>query len=91
MAEGPPEIGRLTDPPTNSNIEPLARKMTERICRREGMSEADIPAWIELHWPCAAAMLEAGVMDEAGEWITGKDLRDGLEAYRERAAGLLRK
>lgn len=65
--------------------------MTERICRREGMADADIPAWVDLHWPCAAAMLEAGVMDEAGEWITGKDLRDGLDAYRERAAGLFRK
>jgi hypothetical protein len=36
------------------------------------------------HWQCAAAMLEAGVMDETGEWIEGKDLRRGLEAYRER-------
>jgi hypothetical protein len=23
-------------------------------------------------------------MDETGEWIEGKDLRGGLEAYRER-------
>jgi hypothetical protein len=29
-------------------------------------------------------MLEAGVMDEKGEWIDGKDWRRGLEAYRER-------
>jgi len=29
-------------------------------------------------------MLEAGVMDEKGEWIEGKDWRRGLEAYRER-------
>jgi hypothetical protein len=29
-------------------------------------------------------MLEAGVMDENGEWIEGKDWRRGLEAYRER-------
>jgi hypothetical protein len=36
------------------------------------------------HWRCAAAMLEAGVMDETGDWIEGKDLRRGLEAYRER-------
>jgi hypothetical protein len=26
-----------------SNIEPLAREMAERICRRSGMPEADIP------------------------------------------------
>jgi hypothetical protein len=36
------------------------------------------------HWQCAAAMLEADVMDEKAEWIEGKDLRRGLEAYRER-------
>jgi hypothetical protein len=29
-------------------------------------------------------MLEAGVMDEAAQWVEGKDLRRGLEAYRER-------
>ena len=42
---------------TASNIEPFAREMAERICRRSGMAEADIPRWVDLHWPCAAAML----------------------------------
>ena len=68
----------------SSNIEPLAREMAARICRREGMVEANIAAWVELHWPCAAAMLEAGLMDEAGEWLPGKNLVQGVEAYRER-------
>jgi hypothetical protein len=68
----------------SSNIEPLAREMAMRICRRSGMAEADIPGWVELHWPCAAAMLEAGVMDEGGEWVADKDVRRGMEAYRER-------
>jgi hypothetical protein len=67
-----------------SNIEPLAREMAMQICRRRGMAEADIPRWVELHWPCAAAMLEAGVMDEGGEWVADKDVRRGMEAYRER-------
>ena len=52
-----------------SNIEPIARKMTGRICRRDGMSETKIPPWVDLHWPGSAAMLEAGVMDGDGEWI----------------------
>ena len=69
---------------TSSNIEPLAREMAERICRRSGMAEAEVPRWVDLHWPCAAAMLEAGVMDESGEWVEDKDVRLGLEAYRER-------
>ena len=69
---------------TDSNIEPLARAMAERICRREGMAETDIPAWVDMHWECAAAMLESGAMDEAGEWIAGANLVRGVEAYRER-------
>ena len=72
---------------TSSNIEPLAREMAERICRRSGMAEADVARWVDLHWPCAAAMLEAGVMDERGEWVEDKDVRLGLEAYRERLKG----
>jgi hypothetical protein len=67
-----------------SNIEPLAREMAERICRHSGMIEVDIPHWVDLHWPCAAAMLEAGIMDEGGEWIEHGDIRLGVEAYRER-------
>ena len=69
---------------TLSNIEPLARAMTARICRRGGMDEASIPGWVDRHWECAAAMLEAGVMDERGEWIEGTDVLRGIAAYRER-------
>jgi hypothetical protein len=29
-------------------------------------------------------MLETGVMDEDGEWVEDKDVRLGMEAYRER-------
>jgi hypothetical protein len=69
---------------TTSNIEPLAREMAERICRRQGMPEGEIAGWVERHWECAAAMLEAGAMDEAGEWIDGGSLMLGIEAYRDR-------
>jgi hypothetical protein len=72
----------------SSNIEPLAREMAARICRREGMPEPEIARWVDLHWPCAAAMLEAGLMNERGEWLEGKDLLRGFEAYRERLEGL---
>ena len=79
-----PGRNKANDAPMTSNIEPLAREIAERICRRGGMAEADIPRWVELHWPCAAAMLEAGVMDEGGEWVEDTDVRLGMEAYRER-------
>jgi len=71
----------------SSNIEPLAREMAMRICRQSDMAEADIPRWVDLHWPCAAAMLESGVMNEAGEWVEDKDVRFGIEDYRERLCG----
>jgi hypothetical protein len=70
--------------PMTSNIEPIAREITRNICRDNEMPETKIDRWVDLHWQCAAAMLEAGVMDEKGEWIEGKDWRRGLEAYRER-------
>ena len=74
---------------TTSNIEPLAREMAERICRRQGMVQAEIADWVERHWQCAAAMLEAGAMDEAGEWIDGGSLLRGIEAYRDRTAACI--
>ncbi len=67
-----------------SNIEPIAREITRSICRDSQMAETEIDRWVDLHWQCAAAMLEVGAMDETGGWIEGKDWRWGLEAYRER-------
>jgi hypothetical protein len=67
-----------------SNIEPIAREITRGICRESEVPEAQIDHWVDLHWKCAAAMLEVGVMNEKGEWIEGQDWRRGLEAYRER-------
>jgi hypothetical protein len=72
-----------------SNIEPIAREITASICRDSEMPAIQIEHWVDLHWPCAAAMLEAGVMDENGDWIEGKDWRRGLQAYRERLSASL--
>jgi hypothetical protein len=66
-----------------SNIEPIAREITKGICLENEMPGAQIDHWVDLHWQCAETMLEAGVMDETGEWIEGKDWHRGLEAYRE--------
>lgn len=69
-----------------SNIEPLAREVCERVCRRTGMAESEIPAWVESHWEAAAAEIEAGNCGESGEIMRGSDWRKGLDAYRERLA-----
>jgi hypothetical protein len=57
--------------PMTSNIEPIAREITGSICRDSKMPEIQIDHWVDLHWQCAAAMLEVGVMDEKGEWLEG--------------------
>ena len=79
-----PASDRWIDSRMTSNIEPIAREITRTICHDSEMPAIQIEHWVDLHWQCAAAMLEAGVMDERGEWIEGKDWRRGLDAYRER-------
>jgi len=76
---------------TLSNIEPLARKIAERICRHplvnpsaSPMTEEEIATWVDTHWESAAAELEAGNIDDDGNRIPGADWERGLAAYRER-------
>lgn len=76
---------------TFSNIEPLAREIAERTCRQEllnpskpPMTHEEVAAWVESHWECAAAELEAGVTNDDGAPVPGADWRLGLIAYRER-------
>jgi len=67
----------------DDNIEPVARAIAERIWQRSGGPESGRQAWIDRHWECAAAELEAGVIDETGA-ATGANWERGLAAYRER-------
>jgi len=77
---------------TLSNIEPLARSIAERVCRRtEGvnpsnppMTTEEVAAWVDAHWQCAAAELEAGFMNDDGNPVPGSNWEPGLAAYRER-------
>lgn len=65
-----------------SNIEPFASANVFASCT--GMPKAEVPAQVDRHWEAAAAEIEAGNCDDAGEIIPGYDWRKGLEAYRER-------
>ena len=75
-----------------SNIEPLARAVAERVCRQgeaknpsnPPMTARDIAAWVDTHWECAAAELEAGVLTDEGNPVPGANWELGLAAYRER-------
>jgi len=77
-----------------SNIEPLARAITERVCRKvEGsdpasprMTDAEVAAWVDGHWECAAAELEAGLLDDDGNRVPDANWELSLEAYVERVA-----
>jgi len=67
-----------------SNIEPIAHEITRSICRDSKMPEIQIDQWVELHWRCAAVMLEVGLWMRRANGSKDKDWCHGLEAYRER-------
>lgn len=71
-----------------SNIEPLARALAERICRQSRLPEPEIPAWVDRHWECAAADIEAGLVDDGGRYRADapEQWERGLAAYRDRIA-----
>jgi hypothetical protein len=77
---------------TLGNIEPLAREIAERICRQSRllnpsnppMMEEEVAAWVDGHWECALAELEAGVLNDNGSRVPGASWELGLAAYRER-------
>jgi hypothetical protein len=71
---------------SSSNIEPLAREIATRVCRQTGpeMTPQEIAAWVDAHWQCAAAELEAGILNDDGSRVPGANWELGLAAYRER-------
>ena len=79
-----------------SNIEPLARIVAERVCRigesknpsNPPMTAEEVAAWVDAHWECAAAELEAGILDDDGNPVPGSHWERGLAAYRERMNAL---
>jgi hypothetical protein len=73
-----------------SNIEPLARAITERVCRATpspgSATDDEVAAWVDSHWESAAAELEAGTIDDAGQRAPGSNWELGLAAYIDRMA-----
>ena len=61
MAGGPAPATGVT------NLEAMARAVTERVCLRKALPGEDVAAWVEAHWYIAAADLEAGLIDENGD------------------------
>ena len=47
----------------------------------------EMAAWVDAHWECAAADLEAGILNDDGSRVSGANWELGLAAYRERLRG----
>ena len=62
-----------------SNIEPLARAIAMRVFLSSekfgpfgsSTGPVEINTWVDAHWECVAADLEAGLIDEKGNHIPG--------------------
>ena len=66
-----------------NNVETVARQIGARICGDEGMNEDAATQWVEKHWRCVAAELEAGLIDETGTRLKDWTLDRGLAAMRD--------
>ena len=66
-----------------SNIEAVARNLCERIYRRVGTSDGELPSAVDRYWHCVAAEIEAGLIDEQGSRLQPFDIDRDLEAYRD--------
>jgi hypothetical protein len=70
----------MTSP--TSNNEAVARGICSQQVARHGGCGAKLATYVDHHWHCVAAELEAGLIDDAGDQLPTYDLNKGLEAYR---------
>jgi hypothetical protein len=68
---------------STSNIEAIARDICTRQLSQHAVNSAELAADVDRYWHCVAAELEAGLIDDAGEWLRTTDLDVGLNAYRD--------
>jgi hypothetical protein len=66
-----------------NNVEAVARKISEEICRAESKSEEETAKWVDEHWRYVAAELEAGLIDESGIRLTDWTLDGSFAALRD--------
>jgi hypothetical protein len=69
--------------PSTSNIEAVARDICSKQLSRPGRSNAKLAAEVDRYWHCVAAELEASLIDEVGMRVSGNNMGEGLEAYRD--------
>ena len=69
---------------STENIEAIARAVCERVYSRHAGSDEQLTADIEMYWHVVAAEIEAGIIDETGEYVSELDWSQRLEVYRDR-------
>ena len=68
---------------STENIEAVARAVSARVFSRDGKSAEQLAADVELFWHVVAAELEAGIIDETGQYVRELDWSQRMEFYRD--------
>ncbi len=66
-----------------SNIEAIARHLCGRQMTRAGLVGAELEAAVDRYWHCAAAELEAELIDGSGNRLAPHEFDRDLAAYRD--------
>ena len=68
---------------STANIEAVARAVCARVLGGEDTSDGALAADVEMYWHVVAAELEAGLIDETGEYVGELDWTRKMQAYRD--------
>ena len=68
---------------STENIEAIARAVSARVYSRDGRSDEQLTADIEMFWHVVASELEAGILDETGQYVRELDWPQRMEVYRD--------
>ena len=68
---------------STANIEAVARAVCTKVLGGEDTRDAKLAVEVEMYWPVVAAELEAGIIDETGEYFGEPDWTRKMEAYRD--------
>ena len=68
---------------STANIEAVARAVCATVLGGEDTSDEKRADEIEMYWHVVAAELEAGLIDETGEYVGELDWTRKMQAYRD--------
>ena len=68
---------------STKNIEAVARAICANVLDWDGKSAEKLSAEVDMCWHIVAAELEAGIIDETGEYVDKLDWTRKTDAYRD--------